>query len=229
TAPATPSAPVSYNDNVGVVQAPASTATTTDDSMPGLNVGIGLIDTLRLYVDGLEVLATYDSVTGTLTPNASLSEGSHELSYTLTDAAGNESPRSPALSVMVGLVTVDTTPPVPPGSVVIGDSNNNGTQDVSGTGTPGDTVVVTWPDHSTSTGTVAGDGTWVIDVPPSMTTDGPVTVVEKDPAGNGRPPLTVAGGIDVTAPATPSAPVSYNDNVGVVQAPASTATTTDDS
>ncbi|MDR6919081.1 hypothetical protein J2X66_005986, partial [Pseudomonas sp. 3296] len=90
-APGKPVAPSNYADNVGDVQDVASTAPTTDDTTPGLNVGAGLTDTPKLYVDGVEVPATYDPVSGTLTPDAPLADGSHELSYTLTDAAGNES------------------------------------------------------------------------------------------------------------------------------------------
>ncbi|MFX6423951.1 Ig-like domain-containing protein, partial [Acinetobacter baumannii] len=44
--------------------------------------------------------------TGTLTPTTPLADGSHQLTYTLTDAAGNESAQSPALTV-----TVDTLAP----------------------------------------------------------------------------------------------------------------------
>ncbi|HHN6077007.1 TPA: Ig-like domain-containing protein, partial [Acinetobacter baumannii] len=43
----------------------------------------------------------------TLTPTTPLADGSHQLTYTLTDAAGNESAQSPAITV-----TVDTTAPV---------------------------------------------------------------------------------------------------------------------
>ncbi|MBK9574076.1 MAG: hypothetical protein IPO43_15775 [Rhodoferax sp.] len=48
--------------------------------------------------------ATYDPVTGTLTPNAPLAEGAHALTYTLTDAAGNKSPQSSPLNI-----SIDTT------------------------------------------------------------------------------------------------------------------------
>ena len=106
TAPATPAAPTSYVDNVGDIQNPASAAVTTDDRTPGLNIGGGLTDTPTLYVDGVAVDAVYDPLTGTLTPTEPLSPGEHQLSYTLTDAAGNESAQSPALTL-----TIDTTAP----------------------------------------------------------------------------------------------------------------------
>jgi len=55
------------------------------------------------------VPATYDPVTCTLTPNAPLAEGAHALTYTLTDAAGNESPQSLPLNI-----SIDTTAPAAP-------------------------------------------------------------------------------------------------------------------
>jgi len=107
-----PRAPINYLDNVGSIQSPASTAQTTDDSTPGLNIGLGLSDTPTLYVDGFQVAASYNKTTGTLTPTTPLSEGKHDLTYTLTDAAGNESLKSNVLTV-----TVDTSAPAQPGSV----------------------------------------------------------------------------------------------------------------
>ncbi|MBK9574073.1 MAG: hypothetical protein IPO43_15760 [Rhodoferax sp.] len=64
---------------MGAVTSPTSTAGTTDDTTPGVNIGVGLTDVPTLYVDGVEVPATYDPVTGTLTPNAPLAEGAHAL------------------------------------------------------------------------------------------------------------------------------------------------------
>ena len=87
----------------------AQTAPVTDDTTPGINVGPGLTDTPSLYVDGVKVPATYDPVTGTLTPNTPLGIGLHQITMTLTDAAGNESPQSTAMPL-----TVDTMPPAAP-------------------------------------------------------------------------------------------------------------------
>ena len=133
-APAAPAAPISYTDNVGSVTSATSTAATTDDTTPGINVGIGLTDTPSLYVDGVKVAATYDSATGTLTPTTALTSGLHALSYALTDAAGNESDPSPALSL-----TVDSAAPAAPAVVLSQDTANatdfvtsNGTLDVTG-------------------------------------------------------------------------------------------------
>ena len=108
TAPATPTAPSAYNDNVGTLQNASSTAATTDDAQPGLRVPTNLTDTLTLYVNGVAVAATYNASAGTLTPNSNLSDGPKAFTYTLTDAAGNESLKSGALNL-----TIDTTAPTP--------------------------------------------------------------------------------------------------------------------
>ena len=52
---------------------------------------------------------TYDPVTGTLTPNAPLAEGAHALTYTLTDAAGNESPQSSPLNISIDTTALDSS------------------------------------------------------------------------------------------------------------------------
>ena len=102
TPPATPAKPASYNDNFGSVQSATSTATSTDDATPGIKIGtLSAGDTPTLYVDGVQVAATYDAATGTLTPIVALSAASHNLAYTLTDAAGNVSGKSSALALTV--------------------------------------------------------------------------------------------------------------------------------
>ncbi|MBK9574074.1 MAG: hypothetical protein IPO43_15765 [Rhodoferax sp.] len=56
-----------------------------------------------------------------------------------------------------------------------------------------------------------------------------LTYTLTDAAGNKSPqssPLNIS--IDTTAPAAPAAPANYNDNVGAVTSPTSTAGTTDD-
>ncbi len=107
-APADPTTiPMSYEDNIGAIRNSISTAPTTDDTQPGVNVGIGLTDTPKLYIDDISVVADYDSVRGTLTPVVHLVNGqTYTLTYTLTDEAGNESGQSPAL-----VITIDTTLP----------------------------------------------------------------------------------------------------------------------
>ncbi|WP_035065254.1 Ig-like domain repeat protein, partial [Nitratidesulfovibrio termitidis] len=118
TAPATPAAPLDYNDDVAPVVDANSTAPVTNDARPGINVGTGHTDTVSLYVDGVKVAATYDAVTGTLTPTADIADGPHGFTYTLTDAAGNESTQSGALDI-----TIDTQAPTQ--AVTIGAINDD--------------------------------------------------------------------------------------------------------
>ncbi|WP_024433474.1 Ig-like domain-containing protein, partial [Acinetobacter baumannii] len=145
TAPITPSAPTGYLDNVGADQGIKGSGSSTDDTTPGVVISApGAGETPALYVDGVKVPASYDPVTGTLTPTTPLADGTYQLTYTLTDAAGNESAQSPALTV-----TVDTLAPATP-AVPSGYLDNVGAdQGIKGSGsstddtTPG--VVISAP------------------------------------------------------------------------------------
>jgi hypothetical protein len=62
TPPATPATAISsYDDNVGAITNTNSTATSTDDTTPGFNVGAipSGANSIVLYVNGVEVAATY--------------------------------------------------------------------------------------------------------------------------------------------------------------------------
>ncbi|MGN7738318.1 Ig-like domain-containing protein, partial [Ensifer sp. 22564] len=239
TPPATPAAPASYADNVGSVQNPASTAAATDDTTPGINIGtVPAGTTPSLYVDGTKVDATYDPVTGRLTPAAPLSEGPHQLGYTLTDPAGNESAPSPALSV-----TVDTTPPITPAAPASYADNVGAVQNPASTAATTDDTTPGINIGTVPAGTTPSlyvDGTKVDATydpatgtltPVNPLTDGEyeISYTLTDEAGNeSDPSAPINFTVDTTAPAAPAAAASYADNVGAVQNPASTAATTDD-
>ncbi|MFH4214295.1 Ig-like domain-containing protein, partial [Acinetobacter baumannii] len=94
----TPSVPSGYLDNVGPDQGIKGLGMSPHPPTSTLLPYATLVrSTPTLYVDGEKVAASYDPVTGTLTPTTPLADGSHQLTYTLTDAAGNESVQSPAL------------------------------------------------------------------------------------------------------------------------------------
>ena len=134
TLPPTPTAaPKSYVDNVGAITSADSTASSSDDTTPGVYVGKNLTDTPNLYVDGKKVAATYDAAAGTLTPNTPLTEGSHAITYTLTNAAGKESGISPALNI-----TVDTIAPAIPTGALYGpdDTGQSATDGLTGNNIP---------------------------------------------------------------------------------------------
>ncbi|MDQ9054805.1 Ig-like domain-containing protein, partial [Acinetobacter gerneri] len=129
TTPAT--APTGYVDNVAPEEGTFASGTSTNDTTPGLIIPAPAAgETPKLYVDGTEVPATYDSATGTLTPTTPLTEGQHDLTYSLTDAAGNESGQSPALTL-----TVDTQAPTAPAAPTEYLDNTDPQQGTFGTGT----------------------------------------------------------------------------------------------
>ncbi|WP_174361106.1 Ig-like domain-containing protein, partial [Citrobacter gillenii] len=128
TAPGTPAAISSFNDNVGSIKDTSSNSEVTDTLRPGFNVGTGLGDTLKLYVDGKLTAATYNKTTGTLTPDVDLPEGSHQFTYTLTDAAGNESATSAVFSLII-----DHTAPGVPAAIASYNDNVGSIQDVNNT------------------------------------------------------------------------------------------------
>jgi hypothetical protein len=99
-APVTPaSAPLSYVDNVGTTTSNTSTASTTDDNTPGINIG-DVTDTPKLYANTVYVPATYAS--GVLTPDSAMADNTYAFTYTLSNAGG-ESGKSPEINI-----TIDT-------------------------------------------------------------------------------------------------------------------------
>ncbi|WP_256278014.1 Ig-like domain-containing protein, partial [Staphylococcus sp. HMSC065E08] len=92
---------------------------------------------------------------------------------TTNDGQPNTSP--------VGTTTVEDTkaPSAPPINPI-----ESGSTEVTGTGEPGSTVTVTFPDGTTGTGTVDNDGNWTVDVPEGTTLNNgdKVTANETDKA-----------------------------------------------
>ena len=167
------------------------------------------------------VLNAADISAGTITqiiPTAELDiDGSWTTSTTITDPAGNTgAPRA-------GSFTLDTTAPDAPVADVAAssdtgaDNTDNLTSDttptLSGLGTPGDTITVTFPATSefpqgeTITATVAADGTWNV-TPTAALAEGlqHASVTATDPAGNTSAATAVPITIDTNAPSTPAAP-----------------------
>ncbi|MFW2072584.1 Ig-like domain-containing protein [Acinetobacter gerneri] len=98
TAPNQPDTPTEYIDDAGEKTGHFDFTVSTDDTTPTIVIGdIPADETPTLYVDGRPVESIYDAENGTLTPKTPLSEGTHEISYTLTDEAGNESFQSETL------------------------------------------------------------------------------------------------------------------------------------
>ena len=222
--PDTPSAPTAYLDDVGAVRSNSSSAATTDDTRPGIRVPSGLTDTPSLYVDGVRVPATYDAVTGTLTPNNPIAEGAHRITYTLTDAAGNESAQSGALQL-----TVDTTPPAKPAAPNGYEDNVGAVQNAASTA-----VVTDDARPGLNLGSIPAQTV------PKLYVNGAEVAATFDPATGRLTPvnplpdgavqlqysLTDAAGnesvlsdslsvtVDASAPQKPASPTTFNDNDG---------------
>ncbi|NHC05124.1 BapA prefix-like domain-containing protein, partial [Acinetobacter sp. 187] len=92
--------------------------------------------------------------------------------------------------------------------------------EITGTGEPGATVTVTYPDNSTATTEVGSDGTWSVTTPPGLKDGDVVTAQSKDPQGNlGAPNNETVDGI---GPTTEINPIGPNTPVGGTGEPGAT-------
>jgi len=185
-----------------VVSTPANGSTIADNT-PTYTGTAEPGSTVTISVDGTVVgTATADSSGNwSFTPVTGLTNGSHSVNATATDAAGNLSPVS-----NTNTFTVDATIPVAP--VVTGPPNGTVTSDstptISGTA-PANSTVTVFVD-GTAVGTTLSDaaGNWTF-TPTTPLADGPhdITATTTNAAGNTSPPSnTVRITIDTGAPDT---------------------------
>jgi hypothetical protein len=95
-----------YRGGSGCSGNPHSTVTMTDNPTPGIEIGTvpdGQMPTL--YVNGQRTDWVYDPDGNTLTPIKPLPAGEHHLSYTLTDASGNESLPSDSIAIIIDVAS----------------------------------------------------------------------------------------------------------------------------
>ncbi|WOR27369.1 Ig-like domain-containing protein [Citrobacter braakii] len=215
----TPSAPpviIAANDNVGDATGDLAPDAVTDDTTPTIR-GTGIDgDTITLY-NGGTVIGTTTVAGGTwsITPGTALANGSYTLSATATDPAGNISDNSNSISFTVNNTKL-TLPQVTDiqdnvgiftGSLTSGSVTDDTTPTISGTGTPGSTVLIFDGNNpvAIATATVAANGTWSVDVPLTPNVSHTLTFGAVDAAGNSLAadnPLTVI--VDTLPPATPT-------------------------
>ena len=202
--------------------------TPLDISLPG-NAAVGDVVTTTVTLPNgstrtlSSVLTAADLAAGTVTqviPTADLTvDGTWSTSTTVTDLAGNTGPARTRSFVL------DTTPPAAPVADVAATSDtgasntDNNTSDntptISGTGTAGDTITVTFPTGEVQTAVVAANGTWSV-TPATALLDGAQTVLvtATDPAGNTSPASQVALVIDTTAPVAPTIDLADASDTG---------------
>ena len=229
----------SVADNAGTVTGNLSSGQATDDTTPTLNGQATPGGIVSIY-DGTTLL-------GTVVANASgqwtyttpvLSEGSHNLTATVTTAAGGESAPTAVFETII-----DTTAPTIPvignvaddvgatqGSIADGGSTDDTTPTLSGSNLqPGDIVIVSDGNNVIGSTTVLADGTWIY-TPTTPLNDGShaFTVVAVDPAGNvSAPSASHTVIVDTAAPSAPTLDTVVDDQ-GDVTGNLTSGQTTDD-
>jgi VCBS repeat-containing protein len=219
---------------------PLTNGQLTKDSQPTLN-GTSEANATITIKDGTTVLGTATanaSGAWSFTPAAPLGQGSHTLTVTATDVAGNTSNPSSSFVVTVDsvapnapviLTVTDNTAPVT-GPITSGQPTNETRPAITGTGEVGSTITVY--DGSTALGTtvVGAGGTWSFTpAAPLGTGSHPLTVTATDTAGNVSAPsgnFNVV--VDTTAPVAPAITI-VTDDVGTVTGNLTSGQVTDDS
>lgn len=237
-----PDAPLILNaeGEVGGSTATLTSGGSTQSGSPVLTGSGEVGATINIYDNGgTTPIGTVTVPTGgTWTFTPTLGEGAHTLTAVATDPAGNVGLPSAGFAL-----TIDSLAPTAPGIPTVTDdqapvlgaiSNNGSTNDttptISGTGgTAGDTITILDNNLSIGSTIVRADGSWSFT--PTTPISGPahsISVTETDLAGNTSPKSgAVAFTLDTTLPDAPTI-TSADDNVGAVQLPLATGSTTDD-
>ncbi len=194
-------------------QAGGSATTSTTPTLTGM-AEVGDTITLTDDVDGRTVAlgSTTADTNGrwSFTPATALDAGSHGLSVTATDAAGNAS------AAAAFALTIDTVDPAAPTALALAPSSDSGTigDDVTsavmptiiGTGPAGDTITLHDAGRSIGTTIVAADGAWSITSATALANGiHALTATSTNGAGNSSAASAVLElGVDDTAPAAPT-------------------------
>jgi hypothetical protein len=216
-------------NGVNAAEALSSGGTPLAVTLPGDALVGDTVTTVVTLPDGStltlgHVLTAADIAAGSINqviPSSALTlDGTWTTSTTVTDLAGNISPARP------GSFVLDTTPPAAPAAALDSDSDSgtlgdsvtrDTTPSISGAGTPGDTITVTFPGGETQTAVVAADGSWSV-TPNTELADGVnnISVTATDPAGNVSAPTTVPVTIDTSSPAAPTAALATVSDTGTL-------------
>ncbi|MEL4871182.1 BapA/Bap/LapF family large adhesin [Pantoea agglomerans] len=209
TPPTTPTA-ILLTDDTGSVRGAIISGTLTDATQP-LLAGTGEPGgTITIYDNGVVIGTTTVLPNGTwsITPNGPLPEGTHSITVTETDAAGNQSTASAPVTF-----TVDTTPPSAPGNLVVA---NDGSA-ISGIAEAGSTVTIREGDVTLGTAVADSQGNFSVTLNPPKLNGEILTADATDAAGN-TGPTTSAAAPDITPPQTPVI-VSVMDDVQATTGP----------
>ncbi|MDM0106155.1 Ig-like domain-containing protein [Variovorax sp. J22R24] len=214
----------------------------TDDSQPTFSgkADATAVKYVVVYDNGVLLGSTEVRADGTWSfdPAAALSSGAHNFTAKPVDAAGNVGPET---TPGWNFTLAGEAPPAPAitrvesddgsvtGPLAKGDSTNDTTPVISGTGTIGTTVTVFVDDVPAGSAVVQGDGRWTVTVNPPLSGDGTknITAQAEDGAGQKSPktgeyPIV----LDTSAPATPT--LQALDDQGGVTGPIGSGSVTDD-
>jgi|GEM_PF-5823206 len=192
----------------------SNTDNVTNDTTPDFDIACTIGTTVTLYIDGSSSGTPTNCTTGsvTITAGSALTQGNYAITFTETDAAGNESDASNPLNI-----TLDLTPPGTPstpdmtassdtGESSTDDNTSDTTPDFTGTCTNGETVIL-YVDGVAAGSQVCSGNSYTITPNPALT-EGPhnITITTTDEVGNESvPSAPIAVTIDTMAPTTPVA------------------------
>ena len=165
----------------------------TSDNTPTFKVSCPEADsTINIYVDESYAELFQCTAIGTvsITISSALNDGNHNITYTATDQAGNESKQSPSLTITID-TSVNTPNVTSPSN---GDVINNPAPTFTGTGEPNATVTVDDGNGHKCSATVDGAGNWSCTIAPALSKGERSTfhVIQTDIAGNtSSPPVDV--------------------------------------
>jgi hypothetical protein len=200
-----PSSPTPFIVDTLPPTAPVVTSPTDDETVPSGSKVKGTAEPnslITVIVDGEVVGNTTSDSSGNFEFTLpTLPDGSHTITVTNTDEAGNTSPSSSDKPI-----TIDGTAPLPPTitSPQDGSSTKNEKPSVTGTAEPGSTITVEVDGVPVGNTTADGSGNFVLPLPSSLP-DGnhTITVTATDPEGNTSPGDIITITVDTVVPQVP--------------------------
>ncbi|WP_235186730.1 Ig-like domain-containing protein, partial [Serratia sp. DD3] len=198
----------------------------TNDTTPTLSGSATANSLVNIYDNGELIGSTTANGKGewSFTPDVALKDGNHNLTTTATDIAGNVSAPSGSFGI-----NVDTTVPNSAGDIVItdnvgektgevkpGDTTDDRSPNLNGTGEPGGTVTIYDNGEEIGTAKIDDEGKWTFTPPePLDNGDHTLNTTVTDPAGNvSEPSPDIKIAVDDTPVLVQLG--SVNDNVGSV-------------
>ncbi len=199
-----PSAPGAAPDLAAGSDSGVNTDNITNDQTPTFTGDCDADDDVQLFINGVSTgsadTCTDANDTYSVTAGSISTDGSYNFTVKFTDAAGNTSTASAALSVTIDTVT--DTPVIT--SPADGTSTNDNTPTFSGTTEANATVTVKEGSNTLCTDNTTSGGTWSCTSSTLLDSDYSVIASAVDPASNAA---ALSSAVDITVDtALPSAP-----------------------